>query len=199
MKIESRIDLGLNVFCVQIDDGKQCRPYYFNVPSQPEGRTAQLFECCISEAQTRHEAWVSGNYEPEAAASTPTTVVENTAPAASPAVKKKAATAAEPTEEPATPPSAGPVKKKKPGAVAEAPKPVEVKFEKNPFCKKLFAEVMTEKLGAGWTKDADYAVDGKAIAKLLEDEGVVCAVDGVMTDGFKARIIEELESRYDFT
>jgi len=211
MKISSKVDLSLNVFVVTCEDEHgNCRPYHFNLPADASQRGAQVFECCVGEALVRHEAWVSGNYHPIAespdsssALLTPTVVENTTQPVASPVAKKRPAAAAEPSDPAATSPSVGaaPAAKKKPAAAAAAaaPTPVEVKFQKGDYCKKLFGAILTEKLGTGWTKIADYAADAKLIAKVLEDEGIVCTIDGVVTDEFKARVIAELEERYDFS
>jgi hypothetical protein len=114
-------------------------------------------------------------------------------------VSKKKPGAVAPTEAPVTTQSAGPVAKKKPSsAKVEPPKPVEVPFTKNDFCKKLFAGILTEKLGKGWSKVEDYATEAAEIAKVLETEAVVCSIDGEMPESFRERVIAELESRYDF-
>jgi hypothetical protein len=194
MQIESRIDLSLNVFCVMVASGDKKRPYFFNIPTDVTQRGAQVFECCVAEAISRHEAWVSGNATNFAAASAPTTAAENTEPAASPAAsRKKTSAPVQEKVEDVTPPATEARKKKG----APAPKTALIVFEKNDFCKKVFSEIVTERLGTGWAKDPECASDAKAIAANLEALKITCAIDGEVTQEFKDRVLAELNALYE--
>lgn len=194
MQIESRIDLSLNVFCVMIATGDKKRPYFFNIPTDVNQRGAQVFECCVGEAISRHEAWVSGNATSFGAVSSPTSVEEDSKPAASQVANKKkpSAPVQEKVEEPVEDKPAVSRKKK-----VEPVKQVLVTFEKNDFCKKAFSDILTAKFGQGWTKDKEIAADAKEIAGILEAKRVTVAIDGEIQQEFIDRVNEELDARYE--